>query len=97
MQTHSNSIRKWSGLFASLTCLYVLGGCASAGFSKFDEDKLPKPEPLVLREGDSVRITFPGAPNLNIVEQIKRDGKIALQLVGEVQAAGLTAKQLENE
>jgi len=44
-----------------------------------------------------VRITFPGAPNLNAVQTIKRDGRISLQLVGDVQAAGLTAKQLETE
>jgi polysaccharide export outer membrane protein len=55
------------------------------------------PEPIVLREGDAVRISFPGAPNLNTTQQIKRDGRIALQLVGEVQAAGLTANQLEKE
>jgi len=76
--------------------LAVLAGCHSARFSNLDEDKPPS-EPIVLNEGDSVRITFPGAPNLNTTQQIKRDGRIALQLVGEVQASGLTAGQLEKK
>ena len=76
----------------------VVTGCETTpSFSNLDEKKLPRAEPIVLHEGDSVRISFPGAPNLNTVQQIKRDGRIALQLVGEVQAAGLTANQLEKE
>ena len=54
-------------------------------------------EPLVLREGDTVRISFPGSPTLNTVQQIRRDGKISLALVGEFQAAGLTPVQMEKE
>jgi len=49
----------------------------------------------VLREGDTVKITFPGSPNLNQTEQVRLDGKISLPLVGDVQAAGLTPDELE--
>ncbi|HYG22167.1 MAG TPA: polysaccharide biosynthesis/export family protein [Verrucomicrobiae bacterium] len=52
---------------------------------------------VVLREGDVLRIGFPGNPNLNSVTTIRRDGKIALDLVGEVPAAGLTPIQLKDE
>ena len=54
-------------------------------------------ESLVLREGDTVRISFPGSPSLNTVQQIRRDGKVSLALVGEFQAAGLTPVQMEKE
>jgi polysaccharide export outer membrane protein len=54
-------------------------------------------EPLVLREGDTVRISFPGSPNLNTVQQIRRDGKVSLALVGEFHAVGLTPVQMEKE
>ncbi len=54
-------------------------------------------EKLVLREGDTIRVSFPGAPNLNTVQPIRRDGKVALQLVGEVTAAGLTPSELEKK
>jgi polysaccharide export outer membrane protein len=56
-----------------------------------------QPEPVVLREGDIVRLTFPGAPNLNTLAAIRRDGKTSLPLVGEVQAAGLKPSELETE
>src|SRR5947207_12538582 len=78
--------------------LSSITGCQTSQFTNLTDPKgAGRPDPIVLREGDSVRISFRGAPNLNTVQQIKRDGRIALQLVGEVQAAGLTANQLEKE
>lgn len=56
-----------------------------------------KPESFVLREGDVVRISFPGAPNLDTLQPIRRDGKISLKLLGEFQAAGLTPSAMEKE
>ena len=50
-----------------------------------------------LREGDTVKISFPGAPNLDSTQQIRRDGKITLSLGGEVVAAGLSPVELEKE
>lgn len=50
-----------------------------------------------LREGDVVRITFPGAPSLNTVQQVRRDGKITLDQVGELDVAGQTPAQVEAE
>jgi polysaccharide export outer membrane protein len=56
-----------------------------------------QPAPLLLREGDSLRISFPGAPTLNTLQQIRRDGYITLPLVGEFKAAGLAPSQAEKE
>ncbi|HEX3627572.1 MAG TPA: polysaccharide biosynthesis/export family protein [Verrucomicrobiae bacterium] len=53
------------------------------------------PQPTILRQGDVVKISFPGAANLDETEQIRLDGKIAMPLVGDVQAAGLTPDQLQ--
>jgi protein involved in polysaccharide export with SLBB domain len=50
-----------------------------------------------LREGDTLKISFPGAPNLDSTYQIRRDGKITLTLGGEITAAGLTPTELEKE
>ena len=50
---------------------------------------------MVLREGDSIKISFPGAPSLDDVQTIRLDGKITLKMVGEMKAAGLTPKELE--
>jgi polysaccharide export outer membrane protein len=77
--------------------LLLLSACQTGNFSSLDEQKLIQADPIVLREGDTVRVSFPGAPNLNAGQIIKRDGRISMQMVGEVQAAGLTVKQLEDE
>jgi protein involved in polysaccharide export with SLBB domain len=50
---------------------------------------------LELREGDTIHISFPGAPALDSTQTIRRDGKITLDLVGEMTAAGLTPHDLE--
>jgi polysaccharide biosynthesis/export protein len=50
---------------------------------------------LVLQEGDTIKIAFPGAPNLDTVQIIRRDGKITLQMVGEYDAAGKTPATME--
>jgi polysaccharide biosynthesis/export protein len=52
---------------------------------------------MLLREGDAVRISFPGAPSLDTTQTIRRDGKITLDMVGEMKAAGLTPHDLEQQ
>jgi len=53
--------------------------------------------PLLLQEGDVVNITFPGSSSLNTTQQIRRDGKIVIPLIGETTAAGMTPVQLQDE
>lgn len=52
---------------------------------------------LVLHEGDTIHIAFPGAPKLDSTQIIRRDGKITLEMIGEVKAAGLTPHELEQD
>jgi polysaccharide biosynthesis/export protein len=54
-------------------------------------------EALILREGDTLKISFPGSPNLDTTQQIRRDGKITLQLVGEITATEITPTDLEKK
>ena len=54
-------------------------------------------EAITLREGDVLKISFPGSPNLNKTATIRRDGMISLDLVGEVKAAGKTPADFEKE
>lgn len=55
------------------------------------------PEVLTIREGDVLKIAFPGAPNLDTQQQVRRDGRVTMPLGGEVVAAGLTPAGLEQE
>lgn len=54
---------------------------------------------VVLRAGDTIRVSFPGTPNLNTPtpQQIRPDGKITLPLLGEYPVDGKTPSQLEKE
>jgi polysaccharide export outer membrane protein len=56
-----------------------------------------KEQVMNLREGDALKISFPGSPTLDTTQQIRRDGKITMQLVGEVDAAGMTPSALEKK
>jgi polysaccharide export outer membrane protein len=54
-------------------------------------------ETLVLHEGDTLSVSFAGAPDLNTVAVIRRDGRITLKSLGEFKAAGLTPPEMEKE
>lgn len=102
----SRSAFGWERLFAALALLtcFIVTGCQSNDRSVYNPPGKEMAAALtntstsiILREGDVVRITFPSAANLNSIQAIRRDGKITLQLVGEVTAAGFTPTQLEAE
>ena len=83
-----------------LTISVFITGCATSSNEKAMQAMAAaanqdKPDLLVLREGDMVRVSFPGSANLDASQQIRRDGKILLPLIGEVTAAGLTPEALQ--
>jgi polysaccharide export outer membrane protein len=80
----------------AVAILTAVAGCQTAQ-TKAPVEPADQVNAIILREGDMLKITFPGAPNLNDSQQIRRDGKIALSMVGEVVAAGLTPANLEKE
>ena len=60
-------------------------------------DHQAAPTAVTLVSGDVIRITFPGAPELNQSQKIRADGKVNLPVIGEVQAAGKTIPGLQND
>ena len=83
-------------------CALVLMTLATGCQSSVEYSKNPVLPPkdakdIELREADVVKITFPGAENLDTMQTIRRDGKITLPLVGEVVAAGKTPTALQKE
>lgn len=83
--------------------LIALAGCETPNSAALAEQSRAQPavskqsEVLTVREGDTLKISFPGAPNLDTTQQVRRDGRITLSMVGEVVAAGLTPSELEKE
>lgn len=106
-----NSLRrKMSRAIAALVALAGLAGLLGCQSSNSTIQPVPgqnqtsfaaAPSPLetagtmVLQAGDTIHITFPGAPALDTSQTIRRDGKINLGSVGEVQAQGLSPHDLE--
>jgi polysaccharide export outer membrane protein len=81
---------------ASVVLLFVAAGCRTPIFADLDSAARAS-ESLVLNEGDTLQISFPGAPNLNTTQKIRRDGRITLPVVGEFTAAGLTPSEMEKK
>ena len=75
----------------------VVTACQTPAPSSLTEQQSKPNYAISLREGDTLVLTFPGAPNLNTTQQIRRDGMITLPLAGELTAAGLTPAQLEKQ
>jgi len=78
-------------VFAALTC----GGCQSP------LPPLPNPPgpktAVRLSPGDKIKVTFAEESDLDQTEQIRRDGKISLPLIGEVTAAGKRVIDFQHE
>ena len=81
------------------TAAIVLGlaGCSSPNLTPVSPDDEKPYRSVSLREGDAVKIVFPGAPSLNTVQQVRRDGMITLDEGNELMAAGKAPAQLQDE
>jgi len=104
MNTKASSFRAWPA--TKLACLLLaaaaFAGCATMPSGKSSASMKAAVEPahsetLILREGDVLKITFPGSPNLDTLQPIRRDGKLNLPLIGEVEAAGMTPDDLQKK
>jgi protein involved in polysaccharide export with SLBB domain len=75
--------------------LVSLCGCAQVHPPSLEQAAAP---PRVnLAPGDTIRMTFSGAGELNQSQKIRADGKLSLPQIGEVHAAGKTIPQLRQE
>lgn len=87
----------------------LLLGCRSSsknpGISKSEIDFLQNaskvntapPTDVALLPGDEIDVKFFYTPDLNESQKVRPDGKIALQLIGEVEAEGKTPAELREE
>jgi polysaccharide export outer membrane protein len=99
----NKSVQRLAWTLAMLVALVMVAvGCNTTSPPEFplpnmEAFRTNHTETVVLREGDTIKLTFPSAANLNTSPKIQRDGTISLQLVGEVKAAGKTLTELHEE
>jgi polysaccharide biosynthesis/export protein len=87
----SNIIRS-----AAWIVLLFCGGCQTASRAPLPNQPVAD-TPVTLSPGDVIKLTFPGAPELNQSQKVRADGKVSLPLVGEVAASGKTLPQFQGE
>lgn len=80
--------------------LFSTSGCSSNGTTLPTDIPLPPPPPrnppeYQIQPGDELAIKFFYNAALNDMATVRPDGKISLQLVDDVQAAGLTPAELD--
>jgi len=82
---------------AALCMFLVLGiaGCDTPNELPPAPKAGSQPEAQTISEGDVLKIAFPGSPNLDTTQQVRRDGRISLTIVGEVVVTGMTPANLE--
>lgn len=74
------------------------GGCLRLEPAKLGTTMAREPvPPMVLQPGDVIDVKFFYMPEIDESQKIRPDGKIALQLIGEVVAAGKTSEELRRE
>lgn len=61
------------------------------------ESSFRQPAAVLLESGDEVEISVFGVPDLNTVQRIRPDGKMAVKLFGDMVAAGKTPTELRDE
>ena len=89
-----NGIRGNTLLKLAALVLLLCTGCQG---SKKIPQQLTSRTPSYLVAGDTVRISFPAAPELNQTQKISADGSLSLPLIGEVAATGKTVGELQVE
>ena len=83
---------------AGLILFSILLGCAATPPAKTPLQMAAEPVPkLVLGSGDVLDFKFFYNPELNETQTVRSDGKITLQLIGDVDVNGKTPDQLKQE
>jgi len=92
-------MRKTTGLMLGSCALLLLASCATMPTVPADRvEPLPTSAfPVTVKPGDVMDVKFRYWPNLDEKLMVRADGKIALQLVNEVDTTGLTPQELQEK
>ncbi len=84
-------------------CIILLASLLTAcqtsppALQPYPDAKLDAPARVTLKSGDVIEIKFAYAGQFNETQTVRPDGKIELQLIGEVAAEGKTPSELRDE
>jgi polysaccharide export outer membrane protein len=84
-----------SGIFAAIALLF-LSGCQTAAPGHYPKQSVSQ-TPGALAPGDVLKISFPGAPEMNQLQKVRADGKISLPTLGEMYVSGMRLGDLQKQ
>jgi polysaccharide export outer membrane protein len=90
-----NRVRKFSRPLAIVAMAVFAMGCFGKGLPMPPEPAAGEREDYVIGIPDQLRIVVWRNPELTVVVPVRRDGKISVPLVDDVQAEGLTPEELK--
>lgn len=82
---------------AALAVIPMVTGCTTTPPENPATWPEARPAQVVLQPGDELRIVYPYWPELETEQVIRPDGKLSLQLVGEVMAGGKSPAELRDD
>ena len=90
----SRSLNRIAPRLLRASCLFLLASCASSPRPSPPPPAREPGAPYLIKAGDYLDIRFYKTPELNVEVFVRPDGKISLEIVGDVQAAGLQPREL---
>ena len=87
----------FTGMMALLLAFAFTGCESSAPYSPSPAEAYSPRPAGTLTAGDVIRVTYPGAPELNTVQKIEATGKVSLPTVGSVTAQGKSVASLQSQ
>lgn len=84
--------------FAAAAFAMAVAACASVdpGMGIPAEAHVPRASGT-LQPGDVIRVSYPGAPELNLTQRIQPDGRVSLPTIGGVHASGKSVAALQSQ
>ena len=91
-RTAGQTRHRFQSVFAGALCLVTAimsSGCGDMNSAPPVPSEAYRSKPSsTLSAGDEIRVTFSGAPELNVKQKIQANGKVSLPTIGDVSASG---------
>jgi polysaccharide biosynthesis/export protein len=76
---------------------FLVAACGPATTYDYSKEPDPRKHDFVIGAADVLKITVWKNPDLSTEQRVRPDGTVTMPLIGDVQAAGRTPKDLKNE
>lgn len=100
VRTAGRTRHRIQSVFAGVLCLVtaiISAGCGNSSSTPVSAEAYRSKPSSALTAGDEIRVSFSGAPELNVKQKIQSNGKVSLPTIGDVSAAGKSITSFQAE